>query len=192
MRRLVTVSGLLVALLGCGTTSSPGPAAHATASVSPAVARPSPSPTPAESFALPAASATIDGTLRISGSAINLAVHTNFPAFKSHFYIATVLVTLPTGETANPPKCDTVGTCRFDSDDFSDTVQCIGSCPTGDYSLVINIYSHSDALRAAQSTSYVLWVGGESGASLFGNPLARGDPEHPDGQYLRKVVYITY
>jgi hypothetical protein len=193
MRPLLVVTLIgCAAISACGTGSPPRTSVQASAPSGGATTKATNDPSPpSETFSISAATANIDGSLSISGSIVSVRVETNFPAFKSGYFTAVVLVSTPESAAIPLPKCPGhEGACRLESNVLADTLDCDGLCHPGDYTISISVFSHGDPARLEQSASYLAWVGGESGANLRGSVLALDDPQHPGSLYLRKVVSL--
>jgi hypothetical protein len=144
-----------------------------------------------EVFSLSAKAAKIEGSLSIAGAIVSVHVDTNFPIFKSGYYVTEMMLANPESASIPMPKCGTHdGMCRMESNVLDDKIDCDGICHPGDYLLTVTACSAGDS-RMEQSPSYVAWVGGPTGKNLSGNPLAITDPKHPEAQCLRKVVTLT-
>jgi hypothetical protein len=164
--------------------SSPSPKAAAVASPTPAEA-----PVVDEKFSMSAKAASVDASLSINGPLVTVNVTTNFPSFKSGYYVAEIIVTTPESAAIHLPKCaGHERACRLDSNAITDIIDCDGICHPGTYTVVASVFSHNDGTRMAQSPSYIAWVGGESGKNLAGHPLAVVDPMYAGSTYLRKEV----
>jgi hypothetical protein len=129
--------------------------------------------------------------MSIAGPTVSVRIATNFPAFKSGFYVVEVVVSTPESSAIALPKCaGHERACPFQSNVLTDALDCDGLCHPGLYTMTVAVYSHSDGTRLPQSPSYLAWVGGESGKNLSGHPLARGDPRYPGSLFLTTVVQV--
>jgi hypothetical protein len=158
----------------------------------PSAAAATQSPTPVgETFGLSPKAATIDASLSVHGPTVDIRVSTNFPAFKSNYYIAEIVASTPESVAISLPKCARhERACNMSSNTLTDALDCDGVCHPGIYTLVVSVFAHNDGTRIPQSTSFLAWVGGESGTNLAANPQARPDPLYPASTCLKKEVRL--